>query len=75
MVQSSQQVWPAADAKFLLLRRQISLNPVWLSGLWSLATLALSHRPFGISTRALTAHPPNWIQTNLATNQETKVVA
>ncbi len=30
--------------------------------------------PFGLATRALRAHPPNWIQTNLAPRGETKPV-
>ncbi|MCP3666539.1 MAG: hypothetical protein GY696_29240 [Gammaproteobacteria bacterium] len=33
---------------------------------------ALSRLPFGLAVRALTAHPPNWIQTNLATTRRTK---
>ncbi len=33
---------------------------------------ALSLGPFGLGTRALTAHPPNWIQTNLTTRRRTK---
>ncbi len=35
---------------------------------------ALTLRPFGLATRALTAHPPSWIQTNLAPRGETKQV-
>ncbi len=35
------------------------------------ASLALSRRPFGLVTLALTAYPPNWIQTNLATPRRT----
>ncbi len=39
------------------------------------ACLALSFRPIGPAALAHTAHPPNWIQINLATKQETKPVA
>ncbi len=53
-------------------RRQICLNPVWHGEPLSPASLVLSRRPFGLVTRALTAHPPNWIQTNLATPRRTK---
>ncbi|MCP3665408.1 MAG: hypothetical protein GY696_23420, partial [Gammaproteobacteria bacterium] len=35
---------------------------------------ALTLGPFRLTTRALTAHPPNWIQTNLAPRGETKPV-
>ncbi len=56
------------------LRRQICLNPVWLGGLRSFSFAALSLGPFGLATRALRAHPPNWIQTNLAPRGETKPV-
>ncbi len=47
----------------LLLRRQICLNPVWLGGLRSPDSLGLR-----LATLALTAHPPNWIQTNFVGN-------
>ncbi len=56
----------------LLVRRQICLNPVWLGGLRSTASLALSRRPFGLATLALTAQPPNWIRKNLANPRRTK---
>ncbi len=46
---------------------KICLNQVWLSGLRSPVSLALSRRQFGLATRALTAHPPNWIRINLST--------
>ncbi len=35
---------------------------------------ALTLGPFGLATRALTARPPNWIQTDLAPRGETKPV-
>ncbi len=34
--------------------------------------VALTLGPFGLATRALTDHPPNWIQTNLTTRRLTK---
>ncbi len=43
-----------------------------LGGLRSPASLTLSRRPFELSTRALTANPPSWIQTNSATPRRTK---
>ncbi len=36
---------------------------------------ALTLGPFGLATRALAAHPPNWIQTNLATRGAPKLLA
>ncbi len=39
---------------------------------WAPALLSLG--PFGLATRALRAHPPNWIQTNLSPRGETKPV-
>ncbi len=33
---------------------------------------ALTLGPFGLATRALTAHPPNWIQTNVTTRRRIK---
>ncbi len=57
-----------------LFRRQIYLNPVWLGGLRSCGFAALSLGPFGLATRPLSAHPPNWIQTYLALRDEAKPV-
>ncbi len=37
-----------------------------------LGFVALTLGPFGLTTRALTAHSPNWIQTNLATTRRDK---
>ncbi len=54
----------------LLLRRQI-----WLDGLRSPASLALSRKQIGLAMLALTAHPPNWIQANFATPRRTKPVS
>ncbi len=56
------------------LRRQICLNPVWLGGLRPYGFAALSLGPFGLATRTLRAHLPNWIQTNLAPRGETRPV-
>ncbi len=42
---------------------------VWAAVL-GFASLTLG--PFGLATRALRAHPPNWIQTNLVPHGETK---
>ncbi len=47
---------------------------IWLGGRRSCGFAALSPGPFGLATRALRAHPPNWIQTNLAPRGETKPV-
>ncbi len=38
-----------------------------LNGVVVLVLRSLSDRSGSLRTRALTAHPPNWIQTNLAT--------
>ncbi len=53
--QATDLVWP--------LHRQICLNPVWLGGLRSPASLRSS-------VRALTAHLPNWIHSNLAPRRD-----
>ncbi len=53
----------------LVLRRQIYLKSVWLSGLRSQASPALSLRPIGLVALALAAYPPNLIETILATLQ------
>ncbi len=44
--------------------------PVWLGGLRSCGFAALSLGPFGLA--ALTAHPPNWIQTSLTPRRRVK---
>ncbi len=59
----------------ILLRRQICLNPVWPGGLRSPASLELSLLPIGRAALTLTAHPPNCIETNLATPRRTKPAA
>ncbi len=58
-------VWPLAFSPNL---SESSLAR-WLQ---SPASLALSRRPFGLATLAVTTHPPNWVQTNLATQRRTK---
>ncbi len=58
--------------RFGLPRRKICLNSVWLGGLRSSASLALTLGPKELAALAVTALPPNWIQTNLATPLWTK---
>ncbi len=64
MIQSKQRVW-STTAEL----------PNLICELRSPASLPFSRRPIGLSALSLTANPPNWIQTDLATKQVTKPVA
>ncbi len=49
-----------------LVSRGVAKFAAWLDGLRSSVSSALTLRPVGLAALDLTAHPPNWIQTNLA---------
>ncbi|MCP3661012.1 MAG: hypothetical protein GY696_00720, partial [Gammaproteobacteria bacterium] len=67
MIQSSHRFGLAASSPNLSESSLAGWAPV-------LGFAALTLRPFEHDTRALKAHPPNWIQTNLAPRGETKPV-
>ncbi len=85
---SAQSVWPLggggafklvmlqSSPRFGLAASSPNLFESSLAG-WApvLGFAAFTLGPFGLATRALGAHPPNLIQTNLAPRGETKPVA
>ncbi len=67
MIQSSHRFGLAASSPNLSESSLAGWAPV-------LGFAALTLGPFGLATQALRAHPPNWIQPNLAPRSETKPV-